>query len=104
MEKSEYFLKSFINAAGVFIYVSAIALFLSNTKGIFGDIEDMLFIPVFMLLLFIISATVTGLLVLGKPLHLYLAGLKKEALALLLATLAWLIFFLLVVAAVLLLQ
>ncbi|MBI2640927.1 MAG: hypothetical protein HYW91_03550 [Candidatus Sungbacteria bacterium] len=104
MEKPEYFLKSFINAAGVFIYVSAIALFLSNAKGILGDIEDVLFIPVFMLLLFIISATVTSLLVLGKPLHLYLTGLKKEAIALLLATLAWLVFFLVIVATVLLLQ
>lgn len=77
MKKYEYILKSFINATGVLIYVSAIAFFGFNGEKIFGNKPNFL-IPLFMLLLFIISASVTGLLVLGKPIQLYLNGLKKK--------------------------
>lgn len=37
-------------------------------------------------------------LVFGKPIYLYLEGLKKEAFALFVATLTWLIFFVIIVA------
>jgi hypothetical protein len=57
-----------------------------------------------MLLLFIISASVTGLLVLGKPIHLYLSGLKKEAFVLLFATTGWLVLFLVGITVILLVQ
>jgi hypothetical protein len=99
MKKSEYIFKSFINASGVFIYVSAIAWFFSNAQTIFGGKEDNSFlIPIFMLLLFIISASITGLLVLGKPIILYFNGHKKESVILLFSTLAWLGFYAFVVA------
>ena len=102
MKLSDFILKSFINALGVFIYVLAVAWTLFNVKELFGEPPG-LFIPVFMLLLFIISATITGLLVLGKPIVLYLNNHKKAALTLLLATVAWLIIFLAMVAVSLLL-
>ena len=57
-----------------------------------------------MLLLFVVSATITDLLVLGKPIYLYLEGKKKEAFTLLIATLVWLILFLFLVAVVLVMQ
>lgn len=97
MQKSQYFLRSLINSAGVFIYVLAVVSLISNAKNIFGD-EEGFFVPVFMLLLLIISATTTGLLVLGRPLYLYLNNQKKEAFTLLLFTLAWLVLFLFSVA------
>lgn len=105
MGKTNYLFKSFISAAGVFIYVSGVAWLGFNSQTIFGKKDgDMGFLmPVFVLLLFVISASVTGLLVLGKPIHLYLSGLKKEAFTLLFATLAWLVLLLLVVASALLL-
>jgi len=56
---------------------------------------------VFMLLLFVISASVTGLLVLGKPIHLYLSGLKKESLTMLFANMGWLVVFALITAIIL---
>ena len=102
MKNSDYVLKGFINAAGVFVYVSLVAWFLFNGEGIFGEIESFL-LPVMMLMLFVISASITGLLVLGKPIHLYVSGFKKEAFTLLFATLAWLILFLVAVVAVLVL-
>jgi hypothetical protein len=100
MKKSEYLLKSLINALGVLVYVSIVAWLLFNGEHIFDDKPSFL-IPVFMLLLFIISASITSLLVLGKPIHLYLSGLKKEAFTLLFTTLAWLVLFIAIVITVL---
>jgi len=104
MKKSDYLFKSFISAGGVFIYVSAIAWLGFNSQTIFGKDGDIGFLlPVFTLLLFVISALVTGLLVLGKPIHLYLSGAKKEAFILLFTTLVWLVLLLLIVAVVIML-
>ncbi len=103
MSKATYLIKSFINAAGVFIYITAIAWFLFNGKNFFGNDNNWL-VPVFMLLLFVISAAITGLLVLGKPAHLYFTGMKKEAVILLFATLAWLVVFLVLVMAILIVK
>jgi hypothetical protein len=103
MKKSEYILKSLANAAGVLVYTSAVAWIFFNGQAIFGKASSFL-MPLFLLLLFVVSASITGLLVLGKPIHLYSNGLKKEALALLFATLAWLVLFLVAVVIVLLLR
>ncbi len=101
MEKSKYLLRSFVNAAGVLIYTSAIAWLFFNGGTVFSKAPSFL-IPLFMLLLLIVSASITGLLVLGKPVHLYLSGFKKEAFTLLFATLAWLVLFLFAIVIVLL--
>ena len=94
-----------LNALGVFVYVFGIASLLFNAKTIFGGEEPKGFIvPIFMLLLLVVSATITGLLVLGKPMYLYFEGKKKEAFTLLIATLAWLILFLFIVAVALVMQ
>lgn len=92
MKKSEYFVKSLINAAGAFAYIAAVAWLLFNGEKIFGKAQNFA-IPIFLLLLLVISATVTALLVLGKPASLYWSGLKKEGIVLLLCTLAWLVVF-----------
>ena len=103
MKKLDIIVKSLINASGIFVYILIVAGLLLNAGTIFSEPPGLL-IPIFMLLLFIISASVTGFLVLGKPIHLYLGGFKKEAVILLFATLAWLVFFLAAVAIVILLQ
>jgi len=102
MKTTIYILKGFINAGGVFAYVSLIALFVFNGEKIFGG-QPSLLIPLFMLLLFIVSALITGSLVLGKPILLYFDGLRKEAFVLLFTTLAWHVLFLAVIMGVLLL-
>ncbi len=103
MKNPGYFLRSFLHAAGVFVYVSFVAWLMFNNQKIFDE-QDNFLVPVFMLLLFLISATVTGLLVLGKPIHMYMNGLRREAFTLLFATLVWLVLFFLAVAVVLLLR
>lgn len=100
MKKIDYLIKSFINAGSVFIYVSAVAWLGFNNQIIFGKTPSFL-MPLFILLLFILSASITGLLVLGKPVHLYLGGFKKESIILLFSTLAWLVLFLLMLMATL---
>jgi hypothetical protein len=103
MKKSDYILKSLLSAAGVFVYVAAVAWLGFNSQAIFGKQINFL-MPLFMLLLFVVSAAITGLLVLGKPIYLYLNGRKKEAITLLFATLTWLLVFLVGVAIALLFQ
>lgn len=101
MKKSEYFFKSLLSAIGVFVYTSAVAWLGFNNQRIFGKPANF-FMPLFVLLLFVISASITSLLVLGKPINLHLNGLKKEAFTLLFTTLAWLVLFLITVVIVLL--
>jgi len=103
MKRSDYIWKSFRNAAGVLVYVSAVAGLMFRGEDIFGG-EDTFLIPVFMLLLFIVSATLTGLMVLANPIQIYLNGQRKDALFLLFATLGWLVIFLAVIIAVFLLR
>jgi len=96
MKKSNYIIRGFLSAAGVLTYVATIMWALFNAEKVFGKQfpEPNFLIPVMMLLLFIVSACITGALVLGKPIHLYLSGLKKEAVVLLFSTVTWLVVFL----------
>lgn len=55
----------------------------------FGDGKNF-FIPIFMLLLLVLSVAVMGVLIFGKPLMLYLDGAKKEGVKLLLYTIGFL--------------
>ncbi len=99
----QYAQRGFLSAAGVALYVSCVVLVISNGQALFGEKETVL-IPIFMLTLFVLSATVTGLLVLGRPIHLYLTGSRKEAFVLLASTLAWLAVFVLSVGVLMALQ
>ncbi len=99
MKESNYIIKSLLHASGTFLYILGVVGLISNAKVIFGVVDPPFpLVPLFMLLLFIISATITGSLVLGKPIYLYLDNRKKEALMFLCATLTWLVLFLLVIA------
>lgn len=66
MKKPNYFLTSFINAGGMFVYVYAVSWLIFNGQKLFGGRNSFL-APLFFLLLFVISAAITGLLVLGRP-------------------------------------
>lgn len=95
MKISRYIWQSLLHAAGVAAYVSAIAWFVTHSQsfvnkpvGVFG--------PILFLLLFVVSALITGLLVLARPVLLYMNHRHKEAGVMLFATLGWLIVFLLI--------
>ncbi len=80
---------AFINALGTVAYVALVAIGMYNGERFFGQ-EDTVMIPIAMLLLFVLSASVTGSLVLGKPVLMYLDGHKVEAVKLFMYTLGWL--------------
>lgn len=82
-------LHSLGHALLVLIYVSLIVFGISNAEAWFGN-EDKALIPMAMLMLFVLSATITGTLVLGRPILMYLGGQKKEALQFFGYTVGWL--------------
>jgi hypothetical protein len=70
-------------------YILLVAFLMKNANNIFGNTPGILGIIAF-LMLFVLSAAVSGALVLGKPVLLYLEGKKKEALELFGLILGWL--------------
>jgi hypothetical protein len=95
--------RSLLNALGTIAYVTAIVLTVFNGERIFGQINNTL-APIIFLTLFVLSAAITGGLVLGKPVLMYLDNQKNAALRLFIYTLCWLalaIIILLIVALVL---
>ncbi len=102
MKTGDYIKRSFLNALGTFVYIGLITLLMF--AGPFPQKDPTFVMPIFVLTLFVVSASITGFLVLGKPLQLFLAGDKRSAIILFFSTLAWLVLFLLIVVVVLLLK
>jgi len=90
MEKNKLILISLAQAVGVFAYILFVTQFITALGQMFPAPNKFLQ-PVAFLLLFVISAAVTGFLVLGKSAGLYLDGLKKEAVELFGYTIGWLV-------------
>ena len=99
MKNSKLILYALLNALGTVLYVLGVALFMSNIESIFGKFEkpDDFRAPLAMILMFVFSAAITAELVLGRPILLYLEGLKKEAVRLFLYTLAFIFIAILIV-------
>lgn len=80
------FKQAALKAVGIFIYIFGISLFINNAQAIFGQKDNKFLTPILVLLLFVLSALVTGYLILGKPLMLYIDKEKKASLKLLFYT------------------
>lgn len=78
-----------VNALAVVVYAGTVAWMLPRAGKLFEDSAPLG--PAMFLLLFVVSAAIAGSLVFGKPVLLYLAGEKKEAVATFLATVATLL-------------
>ena len=82
---------SFLHAILAMLYILGVGLFMSHGAQIFGgDDSRSLLVPAAILLLFVISASVMGILILGKPILMYLENKKKDALTMLFYTIGWL--------------
>ncbi len=78
-----------MNALGTVAYICLVVLGIFNAEKFLGEKETIL-VPMMMLMLFVLSATITSSLVLGRPLMMYLNGQKVEAVKLFLYTVGWL--------------
>lgn len=87
-------------AAATVIYVGLVAWLMTNAEKIIGETKTFLG-PIAFLLLFVLSAAVTGGLILGKPVMLYIDGKRTEAIQWFILTLSWLFIMLLLVFVVL---
>lgn len=92
-----------INALLTVLYIGLVAsfLFYVPTYFAFVDKPDTVFAPIMMLMLFVFSATLTAMLVLGRPILWYLDGRKKDAVTLFFYTLS--VFFIIMLVAFILL-
>lgn len=74
--------RAFLDAIGTVAYVILVASLMFSLQGVLPK-EDTVFVMASFLLLFVCSAAITGFLVFGKPVMLYMDGKKKEAVSLL---------------------
>ncbi len=93
MKKTSLVTVGLLNAFLTVAYVSLVALIMSNGDKIFGSGPDTFIAPIAFLLMFVISAAVTGYLVIGRPALLYLDNQKKDAIKLFKFTLLFLFVF-----------
>ncbi len=86
-----------INSLLTAIYIAFISSFLFYVPTYFDFVDkpDTVFAPIMMLMLFVFSAAVTSILVLGRPILWYLDGKKKEAISLFIHTLVIFLFIIL---------
>lgn len=89
MKTSKPILSGLWSALGVAVYVTGVALIMQNGNRIFGQMNNF-FGPIAFLMLFVLSAAITGTLVLGRPVMLFLENQKPAALKLFGFTLGWL--------------
>jgi hypothetical protein len=76
---------------------------MNNGDSLFGNMDSILG-PVVMLLLFCVSAAVVGLLVFGRPVYLFLTGLRREGIVFMFYTIGWLAIELIALLAILLIS
>ncbi len=81
-----------MGALGVAGYAAAAAWILTRAGKLSNSAFSAVVGPAAFLLFFTTSAAAVGALVFGKPIFLYLAGEKREAIATFLATIAILLF------------
>ena len=74
--------RALIDSLGTAAYIVLVVLFIFSFQ-IFSEKKDVIIIPISKLLLFVSSAAITGFLVFGKPVMLYVDGKKREAVSLL---------------------
>ena len=89
MKNSKLAILALWNSLGIAVYIVLVALFMQNGERIFGKVDGLLG-PIAILLLFVLSAAITGTLALGRPVLLFLENRKAEAVRMFLYTIGWL--------------
>ena len=90
--KAHSFKIGFLQAAALFFYVFAVVFLIDKLPSLIKDGVPPIVAGTLFLLLFVISAMISGSFALGFPAFLFFEGKKKEAFA----VLGWCLFFLIV--------
>lgn len=98
LKKENILALSLLDSLGLTIYIVLIAILMNDAEKVFGKMDNYLG-PVAFLLLFVISAIITGTLFLGLPVLFYLDNKKSEAIKLFFYTLIWLVVLMIIVFA-----
>ena len=93
--KKELVKYSFLMAVGELAYIFLVVLFMRNAQKILGNDQNIISTMAFLLVV-VLSASVSGALILGKPIMLYLDNKKKEAIILFSLTLGWFLLFIII--------
>ena len=78
-------LRAVLNSLGTAVYIILVVSLIFSLQR-YVEPKDTILAPIIMLMLLVCSAAITGFLVLGKPVMLYIDGKKKEAMSLLSCT------------------
>lgn len=92
MKTTNLFWNGLLHATGTVVYIALISLLMFYGKNIFSGADSILN-PIAMLSLLVLSATIVGTLMLGRPVLWYLNGAKSEAVKLFLYSLICLLGF-----------
>lgn len=98
MKKSRIFLTGLYQALGLIAYVILVVLLLNWLSLTFNNklvANNPVFIAVF-LLIFVLSALITGSIVLAYPIILFTKKMYKEAWWILIFTVLWIIFYIII--------
>lgn len=85
---------AFFLALGEVAYITLVVSIMNNFEHMGGENKSPLLAGITILLMLVFSASISGALVLGKPILLYLDGKKREAVQLFGAIIGWLLAFL----------
>ena len=80
---------AFLNAVLTTLYIVGVGCFMYYGSLVKIGRNNTFLVPITLLLLFVMSASITGFLIFGKPAQMYIDGKKKEALSLLMQTLVF---------------
>jgi len=87
---------AFLQATGLVVYIGLVSLIFLYGNQIFGKMNNYLG-PILFLLIFVLSAIISSLLVLGRAGFLFWEKRYKEAFPLLFWTIGWISFYLILI-------
>src|SRR3990167_4702844 len=93
-KKSSAQFLAFLHASGLVIYIVLLSLFFNFVTPKFSHVNAQFVAPILMLLLFIVSAVISALLVLGRAGVLFWEKKYKESFTLIGWTVGWILFYL----------
>lgn len=98
MEKTKIITYSLVHALAILVYIVAVVYGLQNGERFFGVLPEM-FAAIPVLLTLVFSVGLMAVLVFGRPVYLFMTGLKREGVEFLLYTLGWLFVVILLILA-----